>query len=289
VNVEDLRAALRTGPMSGVYRMAAQQKRLIQDWAATHIFTGTKATDTPLGFKLAAGHYHANKKMQAGTFEPDEVALIKQCLEGVDIFVDAGANIGFYTCIAAYAGKPVLAFEPQPRNLATLYENIRINNFKNVDVYPVALGSESGIADIYGSSGPSASLLKGWGGASATGGYKQAVSVNTMDALIANRLKGKRAFIKVDVEGFEYHLLRGAKEIITQDPKPTWLIEVCLNEAHPGGSNADYEKTLGLFLDAGYRISPATDQSRFITREEVADWQRKNNTPFDTFDYLIRA
>ncbi len=287
MNVEELRAALRTGPMSGLYRMAAQQRRLIQDWAATHIFTGLRIADTPFGFKLAAGHYHANRKMQAGTFEPDEVALIKSYLDGCDIFVDAGANIGFYTCLAAHAGKPVLAFEPQPRNLATIYENIRINQFKSVDVFPIALGAESGIADLYGSSGPSASLLKGWDGASS--GFKQTVSVNTMDALIASRLKGKRAFIKVDVEGFEYNLLRGAKEIMHLDPKPTWLIEVCLNEAHPGGSNRDYEKTLNLFFDAGYRVFPATAQDQPVSREDVARFQRENKTPFDTFDYVIRA
>lgn len=287
MNVEKLRAALRAGPMSGLYRMAAQQRRLVQDWAATHVFTGRRVVQTPLGFKLAAGHYHANRKMQAGTFEPEEVALIKRFVEESDVFVDAGANIGFYTSIAAHAGKPVFAFEPQPRNLATIYENIRINGFKNVDVFPIALGAESGVADLYGSSGPSASLLKGWDGAS--GGYRQAVPVNTMDALIAGRLKGKRAFIKVDVEGFEYNLLRGAKEIMTQDPKPTWLIEVCLNEAHPGGANRDYEKTLDLFFDAGYRVSPVTDTNHFISREDVARFQRENKTPFDTFDYLIRA
>ena len=285
--MDRLRAALKHGPTSSLYRKAAQQKRLLQDWAVTHLITSSSVVETPYGFRLAASRYHANKQMQTGSFEPEEVALIQRCLSDVDIFVDCGANIGYYTCLAAVAGKPVLAFEPQPRNLANLYENIRLNKLKSVEVFPVALGPEPGIADLYGSSGPSASLLQGWGGNSS--GYKQAVAVNTMDTLIAARLSGKKAFIKIDVEGFEYQLLRGAKAIIASDPKPTWLIEVCLDEAHPGGANLDYEKTLSLFFDAGYRIFAADANHTEVTREDVKKWQAQNKMPLGTYDYLIRA
>jgi FkbM family methyltransferase len=285
--VDRLRAALKHGPTASLYGKVAQRKRLLQDWAVTHVITSSKVVDTPYGFRLAASRYHANKQMQSGSFEPEEVRLIQKCLSDTEVFVDVGANIGYYTCLAAVAGKPVLAFEPQQRNLVNLYENIRLNQLKDVEVFPVALGAKAGIADLYGSSGPSASLLQGWGGNSS--GYKQAVAVNTMDALIASRIQGKKAFIKIDVEGFEYQLLLGAKEIMAAQPKPTWLVEICLDEAHAGGLNADYEKTLGLFFDAGFRIVAADSNRTEVTRELAKKWQAEGKTPLGTYDYLISA
>jgi len=286
-NVEKIREALKHGPAAGLYRLAAKQKRLIQDWAVTHVVTGSKVADTPHGFRLSASRYHANLQMQSGEFEPEEVALIQRHIKECDLFIDVGANIGYYTCLAAVAGKPVIAFEPQPRNLKNLAENVRLNSFKSVEVFPVALGAEAGVADLYGSSGPSASLLPGWGGAAPS--YKQPVFVNTMDSLVGQRIEGKRVFIKMDVEGFEYQVLRGARKVLMNEPKPTWLVEVCLDEAHPDGANRDYEKTLGLFFDAGYRVFAADAAHTEVTRENTAEWQRAGKSPLSTYDYLIRA
>ena len=103
--------------------------------------------------------------MLKGTFEQEELYIIKSYLNSSDVFIDVGANIGYYTCIARSMGKDVVAFEPQVQNLEYLYANL-----KNVMVgptpkfIPIGLGCKPGLLTLYGASGPSASLVKGWAG-----------------------------------------------------------------------------------------------------------------------------
>jgi len=281
-----LTAALKHGPLLKIYKRAANQKRIMFDWAATHVFTGSRPVNTPWGFRLMASRYVANNWMRDGRFEAEEMRIAEQVLKEVDVFVDVGANIGYYTCLAGVAGVPVLAFEPYPRNLWNLYESIRLNQQQNVEVFPIALGNEAGITDIYGATGPSASLLRNWSGYSS--GHRHTISVNTMDAVIGDRVPGRRALIKIDVEGFEYQVLLGAKKIINASPKPVWLIEVCLTEYHPDGGNKHYEDTFKLFFEAGYRVFSADSRQVEVTCEDVKRWQAENKTPIGTFNYLIR-
>ena len=183
-------------------------------------------------------------------------------------------------------GLPVLAFEPQPRNLACLYDNLARNRFVGVEVFPLGLGAEAGVLELFGSSGPSASLIRDWAGLSP--GYRQRIAVNRMDAVIGHRLRGKRAFIKIDVEGFEYQVLRGAAEILRAEPRPTWLIEICLGEFHPQGANPDYEATFARFFDAGYRVTTADRRRLAVTRDDVAGWARAGHCPLGVFNYLVQ-
>jgi len=101
---------------------------------------------TQWGFKLA-GH----AAMAAGTFEPEETRLVRDLLQDVDILVNVGANIGYYCCHALSLGKPVIAVEPIARNLHYLLQNLRINGWaEQAEVFPVALGSASGILEMWG-------------------------------------------------------------------------------------------------------------------------------------------
>lgn len=265
---------------------AASSKRIMFDWAATHVFKGSRAVTTPFGFKLVASRYLGNNWMAEGKFEVEEVKISQRVLKEVDVFIDVGANIGYYTCLAGVDKVPVLAFEPYPRNLWNLYESIRINEQQGVEVFPIALGAEPGIVDIFGATGPSASLLKNWAGYSPS--HRHTISVNTMDAVIGHRVPGKRAFVKIDVEGFEYQVLLGAKQIINASPKPIWLIEVCLSDYHPDGGNKHYADTFNLFFDAGYRVFSADAREIEVSREDVAKWQADGKSPIGTFNYLIR-
>jgi FkbM family methyltransferase len=269
-----------------MYARAASSKRIMTDWAATHVFKGSRAVTTPFGFKLVASRYLGNNWMAEGRFEVEEVRIAQRVLKEVDVFVDVGANIGYYTCLAGVAGVPVLAFEPYPRNLWNLYESVRLNEQRGVEVFPIALGAEPGIAEIFGATGPSASLLQNWAGYSPS--HRHTISVNTMDAVIGHRVPGKRAFVKIDVEGFEYQVLQGAKQIIHATPKPTWLIEVCLSEYHPEGGNQRYADTFRLFFDAGYRVFTADSREREVSRQEVEQWQAEGKSPLGVFNYLIR-
>lgn len=73
---------------------------VLTDWWGTKIWTKTTEVVTPLGFKLTSGLHPAYELMRIGKFEVEEAAIIARLLPKVDIFVDIGANLGYYTCLA---------------------------------------------------------------------------------------------------------------------------------------------------------------------------------------------
>src|SRR5450759_2502133 len=102
--------------------------------------------DTPMGFKLI-GH----ESMEKGLFEPEETHIVGKLLDQVDAFVNVGANIGYYCCLALLKNKPTIAFEPEPQNLKFLLKNIKANNWGDkIEIYPIAISSGVGVVDIYG-------------------------------------------------------------------------------------------------------------------------------------------
>src|SRR5437016_1646842 len=68
-------------------------------------------------------------EMASGIFEKKEINLFLKHLQRASTCVDIGANIGFYTCLAASHGKHVVAIEPMPGNLKFLYRNLIRNDF----------------------------------------------------------------------------------------------------------------------------------------------------------------
>ncbi len=259
---------------------------MFKDWWGTRVWTRTTEVTTPLGFKFTSGFHPAYRLMRAGTFEVEETSLISRLLPRVDVFVDVGANLGYYTCLALQAGKPVIAFEPQQQNLRCLFQTLTANGWQNrAEVFPIALSDAVGLSTLYGATGPSASLLRDWAGYSPR--FRQVVPVSTLDTILTGRFSGKRLFVKIDVEGAEYQVLKGASAVLTREPKPVWLLEICLQDFHPAGRNPDFQSIFDLFWENGYSAFTATDHPRVVTRREVADWVGKGTAGSDSWNYLF--
>jgi FkbM family methyltransferase len=268
-----------------VWNSLQWKKHIYSDWLYTYIFKKTIQFDTHFGFKMIARNYIANRMMMEGTFETEEVELIKKNLLNLDVFIDVGANIGFYTCLAHSLGKYVVAIEPQPQNLYCLYANLNNNNCQNAEVFPLGLSNKPGLLTLYGASGPSASLVSGWAGYS--NNFKSVIPVNTLDTLLGDRFLGKKLFIKIDVEGAEYNVLRGALKTLCVSPRPTWFIEICLNEFHPDGMNPDYEATFDLFWQHGYEVRMANKEFTLVTPSDIKSWVANKCSRINNFNYLF--
>jgi FkbM family methyltransferase len=259
---------------------------VLKDWWGAMVWTRTTEVRTPLGFKLSAGFHPAYDQMRNGTFEPEETALIARLLEHVDRFVDVGANLGFFTCLALQKGRGVMSIEPQPRNLKSLYRNLVSNGWQDsAEVMPVALSDTPGLLTLYGASGPSASLLQNWAGYSPK--YSQLVAVSTLDNLLAGRFDGERLLIKIDVEGAEFGVLEGAHATLQRSTRPMWLMEVCLHEFHPSGFNPDFFKVFQLFWDLGYEAYTAEAQPHLVPKERVQAWWSDRKTDSGSFNYIF--
>ena len=227
---------------------------------------GRPATLTPLGFWLGG-----NAAMQAGTFEPNETALVQKLLQEVDVLVNVGANIGYYCCLALSMNKEVIAFEPMPENVQLFLRNMKRNGWQNqVELFPMALGSHPGCVEIYGQ-GTGASLVKGWAGQSPTDVCF--VALSSLDLVLGARLANKRCLVLVDVEGAELEMLQGAKILLNSSSKPLWMIEISVSEHQPEGVpiNPNLVATFELFKNHAYNAFTADAAQRPITMEEVCN------------------
>lgn len=258
---------------------------ILSDLAHTYVFKSKIEAATPFGFNLVSRNYVANRMMLKGAFEQGELDIFTRCLRTADVFIDIGANIGYYTCIARSLSKGAVAVEPQPQNLECLYENLRCNGWSDTEVYPLGLSDKPGLLTLYGASGPSASLVRGWAGYSDR--FKRTIPVTRMDHVIGGRFEGKKLFIKIDVEGAEYNVLKGADKVLTLSPRPTWFVEICLNQYHPGALNPNYADTFDLFWQHDYEVRLANPEYRMITPADIRKWIADGQTDTNEVNYLF--
>lgn len=178
------------------------------------------------------------KKMYFGNYQPIISEILKKYLKNGDTFIDVGANIGYFSMIAAgFVGKngQVHSFEPVPEYFYRL-ENLSKNNSQyNITVNQFALGDEEKSSKIYieGLSGIGHNtffpiLLEGAGN---NRNKTAEVSIRRLDKYIKEKKIGNIKLIKIDVEGFEFSVLRGLKNYFLESKRtglfPLIICEIC--------------------------------------------------------------
>jgi len=237
---------------------------------------------TPLGFKLIG-----NPQMVDGSFEPEETKILAGLLPGFDLFVNVGANIGYYCCLALHNGVPTIAIEPIDSNLHHLQKNILANGFENaVQIFPVGVSDKPGIAKIYGG-GTGASLVAGWAGTSNQ--YFRYIPINTLDTLLQAQTAGRKTLVLMDIEGAELAALKGAHALLTQEPKPTWFIEICISEHQPEGRriNPDLLATFEMFWQHGYVARTADLAPVPVGREIIEQIAQSGQDTLSTHNFIF--
>lgn len=221
------------------------------------------AAETPFGFRFCGP-----RAMQSGDFEAEETSLLRRLLNGADLFVNVGANYGYYVCMARQMGVRAVAVEPVPVNLETLERNIAENGWTGgVTVHPVACGAETGEVEIFGE-GTGASLVAGW--ARNPAALRHTVPLRRLDALVPPAELEQSTVMLIDVEGVELEVLRGATGLLASDRRPVIMLESGLTDHRPGGvMNASFLDVLTLLEQHGYRLVKATDPGAEITPEQV--------------------
>jgi FkbM family methyltransferase len=163
----------------------------------------------------------------------------------VGLFVDVGANIGGYAIRACKAGINVIAIEPDPENFSLLLENVRANRCEGkVETLNIAAGDESGHRQLYQpdlSNFGSISLLR-------EGLPKGIVQVKPLDEVLSNFACDM--MIKIDVEGFEFHVLKGMVNILKE--VKYLIIEISDENKRPV---RDFLKSYGFKLKDVHRMN----------------------------------
>jgi FkbM family methyltransferase len=185
-----------------------------------------------------------------GAYEAGTVGFVRDLMAGAGVFYDIGANIGVFTVEIARSLGPsgqVVAFEPAPHAFAVLLRNIKLNRLGNVTPIAVGLADVAGPGQLY--LRPAMNL----GAASFVaqpGAVPDAVvGLWRLDDLVTQRGLPDPTVVKVDVEGFELRVLRGAVELIER-ARPVIVTEWSTRHTQDGGGLEGLQR---LLAGAGYR------------------------------------
>jgi FkbM family methyltransferase len=193
-------------------------------------------------------------------YEPYIERALRRLLKPGDVFVDIGAHFGIWSSLAAELVGPagtVIACEPSPA-FQTLQANLGSNNAR---VHQVALGSKTATVRFH-AQGDATSGSVNPGVTALNREYSPdvpitevEVAMTTIDTLISQE-NFRPAVVKIDVEGYELEVLKGASRALSQGT--TWIIEI-----HPPQlklCGADESDVKNLLDQAGYAIE-VIDQS----------------------------
>lgn len=228
-----------------------------------------RVVDLPFGGKIKGrGLLWAvmGKKYEPGTTN----LLLREVKEGM-IFVDVGANIGYFTVLGAQKvgqGGKVFAFEPSSKYFSRLEENIRINGFENVTAKNFALGEEEGTIQLSGHQ--------------ICGDRDTEIEQRRLDNVLRN-VKGA-IISKIDVEGMELSVLRGMEELFEKEMIKGIVFE--FNPHHQVKLNHDPESLLNFLLDRGFVFRSINRKSGEVTpvsKEEILDGELGSNPSRNLF------
>lgn len=200
-------------------------------------------------------------KMTFGSAYQDSMELkyLKKKLNPDSIFVDIGANIGYYSCIIASHGvQRILAVEPHPQTLERLRFNLDANSFgEKVQVAPFALGEKEGSAVLNQPTGNlgASTLLND----PVIDGKKFEVNMLTLKSLCDAYSLPRVDAIKIDVEGLEDKVLI---PFFNQAPESLWPRHLILENGH----KEDWAKDVFSYLkEKGYRIHSKNRSNSILT------------------------
>lgn len=158
--------------------------------------------------------------LMTGVYDISVSEALARLINSGDTVVDAGANVGYMTALASVAAGPngkVLAFEPHPELFDVLKQNVdaarKYFDVAHIELYQTALGQESGVAELqlppeFDSNDGVAKINL----AAPMGSDVVTVDIVKLDDILGNQ---KIDVLKLDVEGFEAHVLLGLDKALT--------------------------------------------------------------------------
>jgi FkbM family methyltransferase len=169
---------------------------------------------------IKKGMAGATGNLYCGLHEFNEMFFLLHFLRKKDLFIDIGANIGSYTVLSAsHVESDTISIEPVPSTFSNLINNISINQIQEkVKALNIALGSQKG-SIAFTSTYDTANHV-------ATDADKDTIIVNieTLDEILVGQKIP--ALLKIDVEGYETEVIKGAQKTINENGLKAIIIEL---------------------------------------------------------------
>jgi FkbM family methyltransferase len=258
--------------------------RLVSRWAASRYEL----------YRVAGGLIYLNLRESPmmvqramGVYELGKTELLRRLLRDKMTFVDVGANKGDFTLLAAKLVGPtgrVIAIEPEPRNYSLLCRSIEINGYRNIRTFPLALSDSEGTARLRLGPVSGAHTLSP---EPKIGDNTIPIETTTLDSLLARCGISAVDVIKIDVQGWELQVLRGANQTLRSNGAMLVLVDLPKQPAKRSAIG-EYLADLGLHLYRDFEFSePITSVPPHITdivALRVADAASKPPHPVTSSD-----
>ncbi len=239
----------------GKWRIHAKMRTVLN----VNIDADLEVVRAGLNWVLNPSDYMQSGVFWLGAVDVWELFHLKRLLRPGSVILDIGANFGYYSIIlASHLRKHcrVLAVEPDPSNHARLVDHIARNELEGVvTAHCFGLSDKPGFATRAARAGNSGSTnLSESDEATET-------RLTSLDAFIADQNLDRLDFMKIDVEGFEERVLRGAREALTRF-QPLILIELepprlaLKGSSVPGVADLLYQAGYRLFISHRNRLLP---------------------------------
>lgn len=206
-----------------------------------------------------------------GVYEPYEVAFFTETIKPGMNIVDIGANIGYYTVMAAMkTGQSghVISYEPESENYSFLKRNVDANNLSNVRAVKMAIGDKVGTAKLY--------LTKNNKGTHSFANNRndsenETVNVDSLDHLLSAIGVEKVDVLKIDIEGYEPFAFDGMKETLAKNSDIIIFSEIYPKAIRRTGR--DPLDLLKLFNEYGFVISVIDENKKRMVRLDPSRFQ----------------
>jgi FkbM family methyltransferase len=268
-----------------IEQYAAETRRLVGPWAVT-LADGKLLIHTLHSLLMIVDSTDLIITPQLVVYrqwEPELTQLLWNSCGGDTVFVDVGANIGYFTLLAGskiHAGGAgrVIAIEPNPECCALIERNLVINwSMCDIALHKLAVGAEAGEVWLASPANRAANAHLSPSGGEEEGERKFRVPMAPLDALIPDGLAVD--ILKIDVEGHELSVFRGAHRVIAQSPEIKIIMEWSQKQMTDAGASVSamqYKlKSLGLVA----RRLPTSRTLHDISPE---------NSPLISFEELSR-
>lgn len=229
-------------------------------------FMFARPGDRDIGHALAKG----------GAYEPHVTAVVRRELHAGDVFLDVGANIGYFSMLAAHlvgASGKVVSVEPLDKNLQLIYAGILRNGFDHVEVFPFGASDGSKIVAMVTDPGTSNALIQSAPSNKATSFF---IPTRTLDSITAHL--DRIDLVKMDIEGHEIFAWHGAQSMLARC-RPR-----ILTEFHPlamrENAGIDYHDYLALLFGYAKHVSVVMDKGELVScsnSEQVMTQWEKND------------
>lgn len=242
--------------------------KLSQDRGARLPFYTRLANGMPM--QVFWGDYGGMKMHRQGFLEPETVTMVQRLLRPGMTFVDAGAHCGQYTLVAASAvGRDgrVHSFEPDPQTFALLAANVRENRATNVSLNQLALAEQDGRATLFLGDAHNVGA-NSLAPAIEYSGRQIEIKCARLDGYLSGAGVEHVDLMKIDVEGAEIKLLRGASALLEGDKRPLLIVE--FNDFTQVQQGQSCRELADLLISLGYslyRIGPEAGLGQYATED----------------------